>query len=212
MVSEISEINQTMTSEFSGLKIFTEGTENNQIITGGFNGFKTFGGTGKLVKIIYGDNKKLANFIKRLGSDQTITNNFELPAAAMHLKDISGFAPNNSLSLCYELVVVTECEDDANQVTEQILALVNPPLALNQRGNKFALKSKYAKVELYANHLYAEPVVELVGKTLCTRRYCFSVETNYGDKPNQEIEKEQQEDNPENYCQEDEICVSNLGN
>lgn len=195
MKSEISEINQTMTSEFSGLKTFS-----------------LTGGTSKLVKIIYGDNKKLANFIKRLGSDQTLTKNFELPAAAMHLKNIGGSAPNNSLSLCYELVVVTECEETANQVTEQILALVNPPLALNQRGDKFALKSKYAKVELYANHLYAEPVVELAGKTLCTRRYCFGVETNYGDKPNPEIEKEQQDDKPENYCQEDEICVSNSEN
>lgn len=192
-MSDITEINKTMTAEFSGLKVFPE----------------TRGE--KLVKIVYGDDKRLVTFIKRLGIDQTITNKYELPAAGIHLKNIgTSRSLKDSLELCYHLVVVTDTEEAANQVTEQIISLLSPPLALNQRGGRFALESKYAKVEMYDNHLNCEPLVELgEGRTAYTRRYVLSVITNFGDKPFSEAEKEQREDKPYIYCQEDQECASN---
>lgn len=196
-MSEITEINKTMMAEFSGLRIV--------------NGPMTFHGgsrlflepsTEKLVKIVYGDDKKLAQFIRRLGSDQTITCNYELPAAGIHLKNVNTSRIKDSLHLTYHLVVVTDTEEAANQVTEQVIGMLSPPLALNQHGDRFALESKYAKVELYDNDLYSDPVVELSeGKITYTRRYVLGVVTNFGDKPpHPEVDKE--------HYNEDEQCVS----
>jgi hypothetical protein len=184
--SEISQLNETITAEFSSMKLLPEM------------------GCEKLVKIVYGDNERLASFIRRLGQDQTLTDSLEVPAAGMHLESIHTMK-NNKLMLVYYLTVVTDREDMANQATEQIIAQCNPPLALNQRGELFALKSKYAKVNLIAVNVNCAPLFRSDELTLFTRRYILRVITNYGDKPLQEVEKE--EPIP---CQEDQECELNL--
>jgi hypothetical protein len=164
-VSEISQMNQIMLSHCSGLTTY------------GKNGVN-------LVKTIYGNDERLAAFIRSVGEDQKIRSDYILPALGINLTGVYK-VDESKLNLSYVATIATHSVEDSYQILESLLDLGS---VLDQRGTKFAHTDKFAKVSVINTDVNSKlEIDEIRGlNSLNDLIHChkvrFLVKTNFGDK------------------------------